>query len=43
MKNIGDGVDTILEEGRKLKEINQSLVKELEEQNLREKEIDEEI
>lgn len=29
MKNIGEGVDSILEEGKKLKEVNQSLVKEL--------------
>jgi hypothetical protein len=29
MKNIGEGVDSILEEGKKLKEINESLIKEL--------------
>jgi septal ring factor EnvC (AmiA/AmiB activator) len=43
METIGDGVDSIVEEGKLLKQQNEALVRELEEQESREKEIDEEI
>jgi chromosome segregation ATPase len=43
MESIGEGVDSIVEEGKKLKAQNDALTRELDEQLSREKELDEEV
>jgi phage shock protein A len=43
MESIGEGVDSIVEEGQKLKSQNEALQRELQAQEAREKDLDEEL